>query len=86
MDDQSEKDKDLRDIRLEEGRRGRRPIDLEAHRRRSRLLRVFRQALELRDEELFKEAIVNDLGQLPGSPEYQQSLKIWREFYRKPLK
>jgi hypothetical protein len=27
-----------------------------------------------------KFTIVNDLGQLPGSPEYEKSLKIWREF------
>ena len=78
MDDQSEKDRDLEDVRSEEGRRGRRPKDLEAHRRRLRLLKAFRQALELQDEELFKEAIIHDLGQLPGSLEYQQSLKIWR--------
>ncbi len=76
-------DDDLKDVRVEEGQRGRRPIDIEARRRKNRLLKAFREALELQDEDLFKEAIIHDLGQLPGSPEYQHSLRVWRDFCKR---
>jgi len=70
---------DIDDLRAEEERRGKRPIDLPARRRRLILLRKFREALESDDEEKFKRAIIDELGQLPGSAEYENSLKIWRE-------
>lgn len=41
------------------------------------LLKKFKEALESNDMELFEEAIIHDLGQLPGTPEYRDSLKIW---------
>jgi hypothetical protein len=44
------------------------------------LLKKFREALASQDEEGFKDAIINDLGQLPGSSEYENSMKIWRAF------
>jgi hypothetical protein len=80
------KEDDLKDVLAEEGRRGRRPIDIEAHRLRLRLLKAFREALKLNDEELFKETIIHELGQLPGSPEYRNSLNAWRTLHGRPYK
>jgi hypothetical protein len=80
------KDDDLKDVLAQEGRRGRRPVDIEAHRLRLRLLKAFREALKLNDEELFKETLIHELGQLPGSPEYQHSLKAWRALHGRPCK
>ena len=80
------KDDDLKEVRAAEGQRGRRPIDIEAHRLRLRLLKVFREALKLNDEELFKETIIHELGQLPGSPDYQHSLQAWRSLHGRPYK
>jgi hypothetical protein len=40
----------------------------------------FREALRSQDEATFQEAIINELGQLPGTAEYQQSMKVWRAF------
>ncbi len=68
---------DIRDVRKEEEGRGRRPVDIPARKRRLALLRKFKEALESNDVELFKEALIHDLGQLPGTPEYKKSLKIW---------
>lgn len=45
------------------------------------LLRKFKEALEWNDEERFVEAIIHELGQLPGTPEYARSMKIWRDFH-----
>jgi len=73
-------DDDIREIREQEERRGRSPIDIAAKRRQQILLRKFREALQSQNEEMFKEAIINELGQLPGTSEYENSLKIWREF------
>jgi hypothetical protein len=36
--------------------------------------------LQSQNEETFREAIINELGQLPGTVEYETSMKIWREF------
>lgn len=35
------------------------------------------EALESSDVELFKEAIINDLGWMPGTPEYKRALRVW---------
>lgn len=77
---------DLKDVIDQEKARGRRPIDIEARRLRLRLLKAFREALYLDDEALFKETIVHELGQLPGSPEYRHSLSAWRALHKKPYK
>ena len=73
-------DDDIRDTRDQEERRGKRPIDIAAQRRKQILLRKFREALQSQSEEAFREAIINELGQMPGSAEYEKSMKIWREF------
>jgi hypothetical protein len=67
-------------VREQETRRGKRPTDIAAQERRQTLLRKFREALRSQDEAAFQEAIVNELGQLPGTAEYENSMKIWREF------
>jgi hypothetical protein len=72
---------DIKAVRTQEERRGKRPIDIAARKRRHDLLRKFREALESNDVEQFTEALIRDLGQLPGTPEYAQSLKIWNEHH-----
>lgn len=73
-------DEDIRETRDQEERRGKRPIDIAARRRRQILLAKFREALQSQDEGTFREAIINELGQLPGTAEYDNSMKIWRVF------
>ena len=73
---------DILEVRAEQERRGKRPVDIAAHKRRSKLLKKFREALRGNDIEKFKEAIIRDLGQQPGTSEYERSLKIWDEFHR----
>jgi ribosomal protein S7 len=73
-------DDDIREVRTQEERRGKRPVDIAAQRRKQILLRKFREALQSQNEETFREAIINELGQLPGTAEYETSMKIWREF------
>jgi hypothetical protein len=72
---------DIQDTRREEERRGKRPVDISAKKRRLMLLKKFKEALENNDIEAFKEAIINDLGQLPDSSEYRASLQIWHRFH-----
>lgn len=74
-------DQEIKDVRDDELRRGERhPASVSEMRRRAVLRKKFREALQNDNEAGFIDAIVNDLGQLPGSPEYENSLKIWREF------
>ena len=68
---------EIQNHRKEQEARGRRPIDVSAKKRRMILLKKFKEALEHNDVEEFKEAIIHDLGQLPGTPEYRNSPKIW---------
>jgi len=70
-------DDEIQEVRAEDERRGKRPIDIAARRRRFILERKFKEALESNDVELFKEAIINDLGWIPGAPEYERALKTW---------
>lgn len=76
----SDKD-EIQEVRSGEQRRGKRPIDATAKKRRIQVLKKFREALESGDIEKFKEAIIRDLGQQPGTPEYAQSLKVWDDFH-----
>jgi hypothetical protein len=72
---------EIREVRTREERRSKRPIDLAEKKRRAELLKKFREALESGDIEKFKDAIIRVLGQLPGTPEYEASLKVWKEFH-----
>jgi len=68
---------EIADVRRQEEKRGKKPVDIGGRRRRQILERKFKEALESNDVEIFKEALVTDLGQLPGSEEYERSLRIW---------
>jgi len=74
-------DEDIQEVRAEEERRGKRPLDIAARRRRLALLKKFKEALESDDLEKFTEVLIRDLGQVPGTPEFAQSLKIWNDFH-----
>jgi hypothetical protein len=71
---------DIDEVRKLDERRGKRPIDIAAKKRRLILQRKFTEALESNNVELFSEALIHDLGQLPGTPEYAQSMKVWKRF------
>ena len=76
-------DQEIEEVRSGESQRGRkRPVNISEPRRRAILRRKFKEALQSNDEAAFIEAIIGDLGQLPGSAEYEKSLKIWRDFRR----
>jgi hypothetical protein len=72
---------DIQEVRAEEQRRGKRPSDAAALRRRRVLLQKFREALKNNDQAQFEEAIIHGLGQTPGTPEYAESMKAWRAFH-----
>jgi hypothetical protein len=73
--------KDINDVMREEGSRGRRKVDRTTAEQQSRIRGKMLKAIRLRDESLFVEAIL-DLGHAPGSPEYDDYLKKWRENVR----
>lgn len=77
------KDDEIREIHDEEQRRGKRPIDIAARRRRLILRKKFFDAIQLGDEDKFREALIRDLGQLPGSPEFESSMRAWRAYHGK---
>jgi len=74
---------EIADVRRQEEKRGKKPIDIAAKRRRQILERKFKEALESNDVEIFKEALVTDLGQVPGSEEYERSLRVWYSLRRR---
>lgn len=63
----------------QEKRRGRRPIDFDAGKRRAQTLRDMRMLLETASEEEFVAAI-RAAGLLDGSPEFLEALRIWRGY------
>ena len=71
--------KGLEDVMREEGRRGRRPIDLEARRKRAEKLTDMRKLLTIATEEEFLRAM-RAVGLTDDSPELLDALRIWREF------
>jgi hypothetical protein len=75
--------KDIEDVRREEGGRGsrRRKVDTTTAEQQARIRTKMLEAIRHRDESLFIEAIL-DLGHAPGSPEYVECLKKWRENVR----
>lgn len=71
------KNPDIQDVMREEKSRGKRRIDTEALRRRQDLLKKFREALTLRTEREFVDAIREM--KLADDPEkLRELLKIWR--------
>jgi hypothetical protein len=73
------KEQDVRDLIRQEGRRGRRPIDLGAQRERREKLTALRKLLEIGTEADFVKA-VRAFGLREGSPEFLASLEIWRGY------
>ena len=78
MDEREKRSSDLDDVMLQETRRGRRPIDLEAKRLRVQRLRDSRKLLESGTEEEVKMAL-RAAGLRDGSPRFVESLRTWRE-------
>ena len=74
-----EKKQDLQDVIRQEGRRGRRPIDLKARRERSEKLASFRKYLRIGTEEEFVTAM-RSFGLHEGSQAFSDALEAWREY------
>jgi hypothetical protein len=70
---------DLEEVMRQEKRRGRRPIDFEAGKRRAQTLSDMRKLLERANQEEFVAAI-RAAGLRDGSPEFSEALRIWRDY------
>jgi hypothetical protein len=66
-------------VMIKEGRRGRRPVDLEAQRASRERLAEFRKLLEIGTESEFIKALLA-FGLRGGSPEFLESLEVWRGY------
>jgi|HubBroStandDraft_6_1064221.scaffolds.fasta_scaffold542927_1 hypothetical protein len=77
MDDKRKKELDQ--VMREETRRGRRPIDLEARRKRAEKLADMRKLLTIATEAEFVTAM-QAAGLTAGSQEFLEVLRIWRDF------
>jgi hypothetical protein len=73
-------DPDIHDVMREEKSRGKRRLDLKALRRREELLKRFREALKLRVEREFVDAI-RELGLADDPEKLREALKIWRSSF-----
>jgi hypothetical protein len=69
------------DVRSEEERRGRRPIDIAEKRRNLIIRKKFLEAIKSNNEEQFREMIIHDLSQTPGSQAYIQSVQAWKDYH-----
>jgi hypothetical protein len=74
-----DKKREVQEVMLEEGRRGRRRVDLEAQRARREKLAEFRKILEIATEAEFVKALLA-FGLREGSQEFLKSLEVWREY------
>ena len=74
------KDPDIQDVMREEKSRGKRRINMEALRRREYLLKKIREALTLRTEREFVEAI-RELKLVDDPEKLRELLKIWRSSF-----
>ncbi len=68
---------DLQDVMREEKSRGKRRLDIKARRQREELLKGFREALKLRTEREFIDAI-RELGFADDEEKLREALRIWR--------
>jgi hypothetical protein len=74
-------DDEIRNVRAEEGRRGRRPIDIAARRRHLKLLESYRILLEnCANEREFSDRIIADFGLVYGTREYVAALEVYRAY------
>jgi hypothetical protein len=74
------KDSDIQDVMKEEKGRGKRRVDTDALRLRQELLAKYRDALKLRTEREFVEAI-RGLGVGDDPERLRELLKIWRSSF-----
>jgi len=74
------KDRDIQDVMTEEKSRGKRRVDVEALRRRKDLLKKIREALTLRTEREFVDAI-RELKLVDDPEKLRELLKIWRSSF-----
>jgi hypothetical protein len=74
------KDPDIQDVMKEEKSRGKRRVDTKALQQRKYLLNQFREALKLRTEREFVEAI-RELGFADDPERLREALKIWRSSF-----
>jgi uncharacterized protein YpiB (UPF0302 family) len=74
------KDRDIQDVMKEEKSRGKRRVDVEALRRRKDLLKKIREALTLRTEREFVDAI-RELKLVDDPEKLRELLKIWRSSF-----
>ncbi len=73
---------DLSDVIREEKSRGRRPIDTQAEREHQLLVKGYLKLLSERNKQKFLRAI-RSLGLQDGSPEFQQAVQAWCEFWQR---
>jgi hypothetical protein len=70
-------DSEIEDLRRQESRRGRRPVDIEVRRQRQRYLAALRKIVEEGTEDDLKLAL-RHIGLSEDSSEYAEALRIWR--------
>jgi len=68
---------EIDEARRGEERRGKRPIDIAARRLRLIVKRKIDEAFRSDDVEVFKDALMSDVGLTPGTPEYDRLVKLW---------
>jgi len=74
-------DGEIKETRLEETRRGRRPINIAEKRRHLKLLQSYRILLEnCANEREFSDRIIADLGLVYGTQQYVDALAVYRAF------
>jgi len=61
-------DDDIRQVRNQEQRRGKRPIDIAAQKRKQTLLRKFREHCKARTRIRFVRRLLTNSGNCPGQP------------------
>jgi hypothetical protein len=72
-------DEEVKKDFAEQSRRGKRPIDIGARKRRLELLRAFESLLRrCENEREFSDRIIEDLQIIYGSPQYDAAMKVFR--------
>jgi hypothetical protein len=74
-------DDEISPIREEEAQRGRRPKHTAEKDRRRRLKSLLLTALHKANRGLFHQVLI-DLGQTPGSSDYEKSMKMYEDYQR----
>jgi hypothetical protein len=72
-------DDELKDLIKEQGRRGKRPVDLQVQKERKAKLEMMRKLLEIATEDEFVQAM-RVYGLRDGSEEFLSCLEIWRGY------